>query len=67
MKLVRLLFYLSATHQFEFTSSYINTKINAIADSLSRLDFYRFWRLVPSANPRMTMPCSGVVEAYQFL
>ena len=56
MVLLRALFYIAAMYQFEFSSQYVNTKLNCVADSLSRLDFYRFWKLVPGANFVMTIP-----------
>ena len=56
MVLLRALFYIAAMYQFEFSSQYVNTKLNCVADSLSRLDFYRFWKLVPGANFFMTIP-----------
>ena len=62
MVLLRTLFYVAATYQFEFSSQYINTKVNCVADSLSRLDFYRFWHLVPGANFVMTRPAKLELE-----
>ena len=56
MKLIRQLFFITASYQIEFGSVYINTKVNDIADSLSRLDFSKFWRLVPDAEVVMTTP-----------
>ena len=43
MVLLQALFYVAATCQFELSSKYSNTKVNIMADSLSRLDFYKFW------------------------
>lgn len=56
MDLMRILFFIAAKFNFEFSSEYINTHDNTIADSLSRLDFYRFWHLDPNANISMTKP-----------
>ena len=56
MDLVRLLFFISAVHDLEVSSCYIRTTDNGIADSLSRLQFSRFFQLAPSANPCMTTP-----------
>ena len=58
MQLVRALFYIAASTPFEFSATYINTKKNCVADSLSRLDFHRFWRLVPGADTLMTHPAT---------
>lgn len=54
MNLLRSLLYYAAKYQFEFRATYLSTHTNTIADALSRLDFYRFWRLAPSANVSMT-------------
>ena len=56
MDLVRALLFIAATYQFDFSAEYIGTHDNCIADSLSRLDFHRFWRLVPIADSTMTTP-----------
>ena len=56
MQLVRALFYIAASTPFEFSAIYVNTKKNCVADSLSRLDFHRFWQLVPGADIVMTHP-----------
>ena len=64
MELVRTLFYLSATFQFELSATWIDTKVNTVADSLSRLDFYKFWRLVPQADVVMTRPLKDVLEVF---
>ena len=61
MKLIRILFYISATYQFNVSSEYINTKVNLVADSLSRLDFYKFWHLVPDADIVMTQPRNDIM------
>ena len=50
MTLVRLLFYLCAHYQLECSAIYLPTYDNAIADSLSRLQFDRFKLLAPLAN-----------------
>ena len=49
MHLVRKLLQLSATYQFECRAVYINTKVNLIADSLSRLR-----QVAPTADSSMT-------------
>ncbi len=54
MCLLRSLLYIAAKYQFRYKAEYINTKDNTIADSLSRLDFYRFWRIAPDSDVRMT-------------
>ena len=56
MDLVRALCYLSATYQFEISATWIGTKVNTIADSLSRLDFHKFGALAPNADTVMTRP-----------
>jgi len=56
MTLVRSLMFLCAIHSFELTAVYINTRDNDVADALSRLDWYRFWRLVPDADILTTLP-----------
>ena len=56
MDLVRALLFIAATYQFDFSSAYISTHDNVVADALSRLDFYKFWRLVPGADITMTTP-----------
>ena len=58
MELVRSLLYLAATYGFEFQVHYINTKVNTVADALSRLDFHRFWKLAPNADIIMTQPAA---------
>ena len=56
MDLVRHLFYISAKCSFELSACYVNTKVNDIADSLSRLQFARFRTLAPGADCNMTPP-----------
>ena len=56
MALLRALFFIAASYQFTFSSTYVNIKLNVGADCLSRLDFYKFWSLVPGANWVMTTP-----------
>ena len=58
MDLVRLLFFISATYRFEVSSCYVSTTTNDIADSLSRLQFARFFHLAPQADTQMTTPCT---------
>ena len=56
MQLVRTLFFISATHEFEFTSVYVNTHDNTVADALSRLRFDIFYKQLPNADFTMTQP-----------
>ena len=56
MELLRKLFYIAASSQFDFSATWIDTKSNDVADALSRLDFSRFWSLVPDADIVMTQP-----------
>ena len=56
MVLLRKLFYIAASAQFDFSAEWIDTKSNDIADALSRLDFSRFWALAPNADIEMTRP-----------
>ena len=56
MSLVRKLFLLAATYQFECRSIYINTKVNVIADSLSRYNWDLFHQFAPDANSQMSQP-----------
>ena len=56
MTQLRSLLYVAAKHQFEFTVTYISTNENTIPDAVSRLDFHKFWKLAPHANPVMTTP-----------
>ena len=62
MHLVRMLVFVSAVNNFEISSCYISTKANMVADSLSRLQFDRFFSLVPGADEQMTYP---VFEVFQ--
>ena len=61
MILVRSLFYISAMFNFEVSCCYVNTKLNSVADSLSRLQFERFFSLAPCANKSMTFPCLNMI------
>ena len=56
MDLIRKLFFVCAKFHFEIRTCYINTKVNDIADALSRLQFDRFCQLAPQADVHMTMP-----------
>ena len=56
MHLLRKLFFICAKFHFEISTCYINTKVNDIADALSRLQFDRFRLLAPQADSHMTMP-----------
>ena len=56
MGLVRRLFFIAATFQFECKAVYINTKVNLIADSLSRYKWDIFHAVAPHADSRMTTP-----------
>ena len=64
MDLVRHLFYISATHNFELSACYVNMKVNTIANSLSRLQFDRFRVVAPDADLLMTTPalCDSVTR-----
>ena len=53
---VRKLFFICAKFEFEINMCYVNTKVNDIADALSRLQFHRFRQLAPHADQGMTMP-----------
>ena len=64
MHLVRMLFFISAVNNFEVSCCYISTKANDVADSLSRLQFDRFFALVPSANKQMTYPVLDVSQTF---
>ena len=66
MEYVRRLFWLAVEHNFVFTSTYINTKINVTCDALSRFD-----RLASNARIRgvdgvKAMCCAGVFECPPF-
>ncbi len=54
MCLIRSLLFIAAQYQFRFKPVYINTHANTIADSLSRLDFHRFWHIALTAGYEMT-------------
>ena len=54
MELIRKLFFISATYEFELRSIYISTSDNIIADALSRLKFNMFRREVPDADIAMS-------------
>ena len=56
MDLVRKLFFSCAKYDFELSMCYVNTKVNDIADALSRLQFDRFRKCAPCADQHMTMP-----------
>ena len=56
MNLIRKLFYICARYEFEISMRYVNTKVNDIADALSRLQLDRFRKLAPHADRYMTMP-----------
>lgn len=51
MKLMRTLVMCAATNNFSIYSKYVPTKLNDIADSLSRFQMQRFRRLAPNADP----------------
>ena len=50
MKLMRKLVLTAAMHSFAFSSTYVASKDNGIADSLSRFQTDRFRQLAPSAH-----------------
>ena len=56
MCLVRKLFFVAARYQFEFRSTWISTKVNLTADSLSRYDWGMFHKVAPEAEHIMTQP-----------
>ena len=56
MHLVRRLFFIAASCQFECKAVYVNTKVNTIADSLSRYNWALFREVAPHADYRMTQP-----------
>ena len=56
MVLVRSLFFISATYNFELSAVYVPTRKNDLADSLSRLDIVQFKRLAPRAERYQTFP-----------
>lgn len=54
MELVRTLVLKTLQINIIFKTEYINTKLNAIADSISRCQWLCFWALVPNADPTPT-------------
>ena len=56
MKLLSNLFYIVASTPFDFSETWIDTKSNGQADSLSHLDFSHFWQLALNANIVITQP-----------
>ena len=56
MELVRKLFYIAATYNFELSACYVNTKDNCVADALSRLQFNRFTTVAPDSPLSMRVP-----------
>lgn len=57
MILIRRLTLLTMKHNIKFGLRYIETKANNLADSLSRMDFARFWRFAPkSTNKKPDRP-----------
>lgn len=56
MCLVRKLFFIAAKYEFECSATYINTKVNTIADALSRCNWELFKKLAPNAQAAMTEP-----------
>ena len=61
MRLIRNMFYVCAQYGVEVTARYVNTHCNDIADSLSRLQFDRFYSCAPSADQIMTQPNMSVL------
>ena len=56
MRLIRNMFFLCAKYSVEISARYVNTKANDIADSLSRLQFERFFACAPLADKYMSIP-----------
>ena len=54
MALVRRLFFIAAVNNFHIVIQHISGTDNSIADSLSRLQMDRFWRLAPLASATPT-------------
>lgn len=54
MVLVRALYYFTAVNNISHKAFYIDTHSNTIADSLSRLNFDKFYKLQQGANRQMT-------------
>ena len=61
MRLIRNMFFLCAQYSVEISARYVNTKNNDIADSLSRLQFDRFFECAPMADRYMTAPNTMVL------
>ena len=61
MRLIRNMFFVCAQYGIEVTARYVNTKCNDIADSLSRLQFERFYSCAPMADKVMTHPDLSVL------
>ena len=61
MRLIRNMFYVCAQYGVEVMARYVNTHCNDIADSLSRLQYDRFYRCAPMADQVMTEPNLSVL------
>ena len=55
MYLIRLIVLSGLTHNRRLFATYVSSEDNAIADSLSRLDFKCFWKLAPSTMSKHQM------------
>ena len=62
MSLLRALFFICATHDFECNAIHVPGVENNIADALSRMKMDIFHKLVPDADPVPTMPVSFQVD-----
>jgi hypothetical protein len=56
MELVRELFFIAADFGFEWSSEYLNTMSNGVADALSRIELDRFRNLTTDMDMYMTKP-----------
>lgn len=62
MTLIREMYHLLAYYSMEVKALYINTKLNILADRLSRLDVQGFFLHEPDAEKCMTWPESVVID-----
>ena len=56
MKLLRILVLNNIKHNQRLFAQHIRTEWNILADSLSRMDFHRFWRNAPSTMKKYPSP-----------
>ena len=61
MYLLRLMTLNNLIHNHRVFTQYIETHKNDLADSLSRLQFNRFWRLAPANTDKLPTPVSKLV------